>query len=162
MEKSYEAIKEEELREGGKVKGYQFKSGKREETKKKTVKAIVDNLGYGWRGCTLQVLHKRTEYSKTTLKLYLDKLMSVGAVTKEKDMYFLNEDMFKVRAMLPPSPLYLVLAEWHGHSDYDVPKVLESDKKSPTVKLALRGHKTYHDTKAVKRKLREYRKKRKK
>ena len=162
MKKSYEAIKEDELREGGRVKGYQVKSGKREETKKKTVKAIVDNLGYGWRGCTLQVLHKRTKYSKTTLKLYLDKLMSVGAVTKEKDMYFLNEDKFKVRAMLPPSPLHLVWVDWHEHPDYDVPKVLEPDKKGSVVKLALRGHKTYHDTKAVKRKLREYRKKQKK
>lgn len=161
MKKSYKAIKEEEVfGKGGVVKGYQFKSGRREEIKKKTIKAIVDNLGYGWRGCTLQVLHERTGYSKTNLKAYLSKLMSVGAVRKELDMYFLEENRFKVRTtFLLPSPFYLVWLEWHNLPEYNVPDVLEPDKKGSAVKLTLRGHKPVGDAKTVKRKLREYRKK---
>jgi len=160
LRKSYEAIKEEELRKNGKVRGYVVKSGKREEIKRKTVKSIVDNVGWGWRGCTLQVLHERTGYSKTTLKLYLDKLISVRAVEKVKDMYFLSDD-FKVRlGFLPSPPLALVWDKWQTLAEYNVPKVLEPDKKGSPVKLVSRGRHLYGGShkQTVRKKLREHEK----
>lgn len=160
MRKSYEAIKEEEIRENG-IVPVKEKSGKRENTKKKTVRDIVDNLSWGWRGCTLQVLHKKTGYSKTGLKRYLDKLVSVRAVKKDGDMYFLDDD-FKVRLIIPPPPYHLVWDRWLHLPEYDTPKVLESNKKGSAVKLVVKGKKPIPTKETVKRKLREYKKKREK
>lgn len=154
LKKSYEEIKEEEIRKSGKVP-IKDKFPKREKTKYDTIKAIVENLP-----STLQVLHKRTGYSKTTLKLYLEKLMShyVRAVRRELDMYFLEDQYKSLNPNAPPS-LHLIWIDWQNLPEYRTPRVLEGNKKGSAVKLALKGHKPIGDTKTVKRKLREYKKK---
>ena len=152
MKKSYELIKEEEIRKNGIVPVKEI-SSKRELRKFETVKAIVENLP-----STLQVLHKRTGLSKTNLKRYLVKLISVRAVRRELDMYFLEEDVKSLNPNAPPN-VYRVWLMWQDLPEYRTPKVLELKKKGSAVKLVLKGHKPTGDVETVKRKLKQYKKK---
>jgi len=155
LKKSYEAIKEEELRKHGGV-FLKFRSSKRERRKQETIKAIVAQLP-----STLQVLYKRTGLSKTCLKDYLVKLVSVGVVIRELDMYRLDADFSSLNPNAPPR-MFLIWDRWLTLPEYSVPKVLEPNKKGLAFRLALRGHKPIGDTKTKKRKFREYKKKREK
>lgn len=134
---TYESELEKKLRERleGKIgKLLKPKSNKLEKRKYETVKKIVENLP-----STLQVLHKRTGLTKTTLKRYLEKLMSdyVRAVRRELDMYFLEDDI----SLNPhaPHPVAQVWYRWQDLPEYKTPKVSVKEEKGLALKLSLRG-----------------------
>jgi hypothetical protein len=129
--KVYDVVKEFEICKDG-VVPLVFKSPKRELTKRKTVFKIVKNLP-----STLRVLSKRVGLPKTSVKRYLDKLLAIGVIQQELDMFYLKGIYAKDRRCLIKS----VMDAWYSFlPEYQVPSVSNPNPVDSAVKLLIRGH----------------------
>ena len=154
----YDLIKGMELRKDGSLP-LVFKSPKREFCRFKTIFRMVEELP-----CTLSVLHRRTQLSKTTLRRYLDKLVLVDVVKKEfdsrceLDIYYLNDDYLR-----GGNPYMLMIWDcWLCNlPEYKTPKMWNPNPRGSNVKLKIRGRKIKEAdrARAVKRKIKEFKRK---
>ena len=147
--KVYDVIKQLEVCKNG-VVPLVFKFPKRELTKRKTIFLIVKNLP-----STLQVLSKRLNLPKTSVKRYLDKLIEIEVIEPELDMFYLTGIYAKERRSL----IRTVMDAWYTKlSEYQVPSVSDPNPVGSAVKLLVRGHphNAYKREKAEQRKIRKW------
>lgn len=133
MHDSFEEVSKSVGGEIGKL--LRYKSKKREKVKRETLKAMINSFTFG---CTLQVLYEKTDLSKTTLKRYLDKLISLGVLRKEFDMYVVEEDYKRLNPFESPH-ISQIWDKWQELPEYVRPDVLLRKEKGKALYWGFRG-----------------------